>query len=199
LPVIINLRGTSGSGKTTAVRGFFQFAHSAMTKSFTSPKGLVTHRVMGYAITPPLLKFPLYLVGSYANTCGGLDVMGTQAEHAELVTKAYRAGGNVLCEGLLASSVSAGATLPKAMLEEAGRDKVIFAVLDTPIEVCLARVRARRAARGEEKPLNETNTRQKHEDTIKARARLIEEGYRVVDIDHTDAHHQLYRLFQENE
>lgn len=198
MSVIINLRGTSGSGKTTAVRKFLDFPNTVLHRKVTSPKGKVTEKVAGYEISPPGLRSSLYLVGSYENVCGGLDGVGTQEDCANLITKAYRFG-NVLCEGLLLSSVSSGATVPAAMIEAAGRDRVLFAFIDTPLEVCLDRVRARRQERGETKPFNETNTRKKYEDTQAARQRLIDEGCRVFDIDHNNAHNALYQLFQENE
>lgn len=199
MPVIINVRGTSGSGKTSAARRFLDFPNTTLTRRVTSPSGRTSDKVAGYGITVPHLHFPLYLVGAYTNVCGGLDSMGTQQEHADLITKAYRAGGNVLCEGLLLSSVSSGATVPKAMIELAGKDRVIFAFLDTPLDVCLDRVRQRRAARGETKEFDETNTRKKYEDTQAARQRLIDEGCWVEDIDHLDPSVNLYRLFKENE
>ncbi len=199
MPVIINLRGTSGSGKTSAARRFLDFPNATLTRRLTSPKGRVSEKVAGYGITVPELSHTLYLVGAYTNICGGLDSMGTQEEHADLITKAYAAGGNVLCEGLLLSSVSSGATVPKAMIDLAGKDRVIFAFLDTPLELCIERVKQRRAERGEEKPFNETNTRKKFEDTQAARRRLIDEGCRVEDIDHNEPAVNLYRLFKENE
>lgn len=199
MPVIINVRGTSGSGKTTAARRFLDFPHSTLTRKLTSKTGRVSEKVAGYGISVPNLVNTLYLVGGYNNVCGGLDSMGTQEEHAALITKAYAAGGNVLCEGLLLSSVSSGATVPKAMLDLAGRDNVIFAFMDTPLEVCIERVKQRRLERGEEKPFNETNTRKKYEDTRNARQRLIDEGCRVEDLNHLDPSLDLYRLFKENE
>jgi thymidylate kinase len=198
MSVIINLRGTSGSGKTTAVRSFLNFPANTLHRKVTSPKGKTTEKVAGYQIYPPRLHNPLYLVGSYENVCGGLDGVGTQDDCAKLITKAYLFG-NVLCEGLLLSSVSSGATVPAAMIEAAGKDRVIFAFIDTPLEVCLDRVRARRQERGETKPFNETNTRKKYEDTQAARQRLIDEGCRVADIPHNDAAGSLYQLFMDNE
>ncbi len=205
MTVIINVRGTSGSGKTTAARFFLNnYPNTEMRRSQTSASGRVSSKIMGYSIAVPVLGNPLYLVGTYANTCGGLDVMGTQSEHADLISKAYLAGGNVLCEGLLASGVSHNATAPRRMLEVAGKENVIFAILDTPLDVCLDRVRARRAARAaaggvEAKPFNEINTRQKYKDTMEAAERLLAEGYRVVMLDHLNAGPQLLSLYQDNE
>jgi thymidylate kinase len=199
MPIIINLRGTSGSGKTTAARFFLNnYTNIEMRRSVTSPKGRTSSKIMGYAIDVPTLQQSLYLVGAYGAVCGGLDTMGTQAEHADLILKAYSAG-NVLCEGLLLSSVSSGATVPAAMIGAAGKERVIFAFMDTPLDVCLDRVRGRRAARGDDKPFNETNTRKKYEDTQAARQRLIDEGCRVVDISHLNPGPQLLSLYQDNE
>jgi len=47
--------------------------------------------------------------------------------------------------------------------------------MDTPLEVCIERVKARRAARGDDRPFNPANTVAKWEQTRRA-YELLEEG-----------------------
>jgi thymidylate kinase len=199
MPVIINVRGTSGSGKTTAVRTFLNANHRKLYHTVTSEKGKSKEKLMGYRINIPYLEYPTFLIGPYENVCGGLDGVGTQENAAGLITGAYLANGNVLCEGLLLSSVSSGATVPKAMIATAGVHRVIFAFMDTPIETCIERVKQRRLERGDERPLDETNTRKKFEDCQAAAQRLRDEGCRVEMLNHLNPSADIYRLLKENE
>ncbi len=190
---IVNLRGTSGSGKSTVA--------FTLLKNFPHEK--LTHKedgkVRGYRVDASSagLKAPVYLIGRYETACGGLDNVPTQAIAAELSVKAHTSGGHVLCEGLLCSAAGPKGALTIG-LQETGN--AVFAVLDTPVEVCLDRVRARRLARGDERPLNEKNTRDKWTQTHStAKALRAAGGYDVRDIDHTNAYEEVLNIFREAE
>ena len=145
---IVNIRGCNGSGKTTTVRRF-------LDRLPTTPLGGKPGRPDGYQVDASAwgLATPVYVVGSYENTCGGTDGIKTQEEIAARVAKAY-AYGHVLVEGLLMSKSSDGGLTAPALREM----KAIFAFLDTPWEVCLERVLARRAAAGNDKPFDPDKT-----------------------------------------
>lgn len=169
----INLRGTSGSGKTTVAKDFLrEHPWEALKKD---GKAVGVRVELG-------LRDPLFLLGRYDPSLafGGMDGIATQEECAELGRKAY-AHGHVLCEGLLATGIGPKGALPRTMMEEAGR-RAVFACLDTPLEACLERVRLRRIANGNEKPLVRKTIEDLWHRNVEAAERLRAGGARVVDV-----------------
>lgn len=159
--MIIQVRGTSGCGKTTVVR-------TVMNLLGGQPKVLKP-------IYVPERKRPLYytdgrisVIGSYENPCGGCDTISGYITLVSLVREQVRQGP-VLMEGLLLSEdVKNTLTLPRERL------RILF--LNTPLDVCLDRIKARRKAKGNDKPLSETNTANRVKTIARARTRLEEAG-----------------------
>jgi len=94
--------------------------------------------------------------------------------------------GDVVLEGLLMSHVYGR----WAALADELQTSFIFAFLDTPEELCVQRVKDRRAARAEAKgvvlePLNETNTRQKWKDNRRTYEKFRSSGHDARWLDHT--------------
>jgi len=176
---IVNIRGCNGSGKTTIVRRF-------LDKLPTEALGGKAGRPAGYRIdaTPWGIMLPVFVVGSYENTCGGTDGISTQEEIAERTTKAH-GHGHVLVEGLLMSKSSAGG-LVAPILKEHG---AVFGFLDTPWDVCLQRVLGRRAAAGNDKPFDPDKTMRSAYEQCHRSAELLTQagGYDVRWIDHLNA------------
>jgi uridine kinase len=151
--MIIQIRGTSGSGKTTVMRKVME----------------------GFSWTPQYAdnrRKPLYytcgemaVLGHYDATCGGCDNVGSARQVFD-VLKAIEQP-IILCEGLLLSEDVKWATQMEDL-------RVIF--LTTSLDECLRRVRARREAAGNEKPFNEYNTTNRVGVIERARERLIAAG-----------------------
>ena len=144
---IIKLHGTSGSGKTTVARELMRDAD--LVRTILNP---ASRKPEAYEVRW-LYKYPLFILGPYTATCGGLDSLSNVDDHIRLLEH-YGNLGHVFYEGLLGSEYYG--RIGKET-EKYG-DSHIFAFLDTPIEVCLARVQARRLAKGNTKPLNPANT-----------------------------------------
>lgn len=168
---IVNIRGCNGSGKTTIVRRFLE-------KLPSTPLGGKPGRPNGYVVEADAwgIATPVYVVGSYENTCGGADGITTQEEIADRVVKAH-ALGHVLVEGLLMSKSSAGGHVAPVLKKHGA----IFAFLDTPWEVCLERVLARRAAAGNTKPFDPEKTMRTAYEQCHRSYELLEEagGYDI--------------------
>ena len=167
---ILKIHGCSGAGKTTAVRELMKHCGSLPIWNGTKPE----------AYSLGTTDFPTYVLGSYENTCGGMDTVGSAAEVIELVDK-YTKLGNVVFEGLLQS------TYYGKMGEHSRQygDKYVYAFLDTPIELCLERVVARRAASGRNNKFNPQLTRDKHETIAALQRKLVLQGFhRVVMLRH---------------
>jgi len=144
---IIKLHGTSGSGKTTVARELMKNAD--LVRTILNP---ASRKPEAYEVRW-LYKNPLFILGPYTATCGGLDSLSDVNDHIRLLHQCAEYG-HVFYEGLLGSEYYG------RIGKETERygDQHIFAFLDTPIEVCLQRVAARRLARGNTKPLNPANT-----------------------------------------
>lgn len=189
--MIVKLHGTSGSGKTTVAR-------ELMKASVANPTPLpnLGRRPSGYMCLIPGVARPLFILGPYETTCGGLDALGNADDHIELLLK-YGPQGHVFYEGLLQSGFYGriGAA------SEIFGDDHVFAFLDTPIELCIKRVGDRRIARGNLKPLDPANTEDKY-DAIKKLYVKLQGGRGIpkrptVMIDHTKASEQLLEMYRE--
>lgn len=166
--MIINLRGTSGSGKSTAVR--YVMAGGSVSEVRADP---VDKHPIGYAVSGAV-DGVVSVVGKYTTACGGCDTIKTQDEICGRVRR-FATDGHVLFEGLLISHLFSRYA---ALSDELGG--ICFGFLDTPLEVCLERVRARRAARGNTKPLNEKNTVQKWHDMRRVYGKFRDAGHNAV-------------------
>lgn len=185
--MIITLRGTSGSGKSTVA--------FTLLKNFPSEKVMDGKKILGYRVDAGLSK-PIYLVGKYETACGGTDAINTQKESCDRAIRWHEAGGHVILEGLLLSGGGPKAEVT-ARVTETGDYRHAF--LDTPLEVCIERVKKRREAAGNEKPLNTANTEMKWGQCVSTYKTLKREGYKVALIDHTRAYDHVMEILREAE
>jgi hypothetical protein len=182
--MIVSLRGTSGSGKS--------FVSFSFLKKFPNTKILDDNgKVLGYKIEAGLDK-PLFIVGKYETACGGCDSIHTQQEAADRAIL-YSKTGHVLMEGLLASAAGPNGAVTKT-IHDTG--EAVFAILNTPLATCLERVQMRRDARGDERPLNPKNTKDKWQQTMQTARAMSEDGYTVVAIDHTNSFEEVFSVFK---
>ena len=181
--MIVNIRGTHGSGKSTIVRHILK-RYNAEPESVNT-KG----RPQNYIMNLPTGK-QLYVVGSYATECGGCDTIQPYREIWPRVVK-FAEMGQVVFEGALVSS-SYG-NIGRA--SETYGDQFVFAFLNTPLEVCLKRIVARRVAKGNHKPLNPKNTEGKFNSINSSISKIRNEfGRRVVILDYRKAIAQVLGL-----
>lgn len=146
--MILNLRGTSGSGKSSVAYEILnKFPHKIVDL------GLTKKPPSGYLVSITKQR-PLFIVGPYSTPCGGCDALPSGMEEVEAMIEKYHVRHHVFLEGLLMSGYYGNFG---RWSERYGND-FIFAFLNTPLEVCLDRVAARRKARGDTRPLNPTNT-----------------------------------------
>lgn len=185
--MIVTLRGCSGAGKSTVVT-------TIMGLYPTTPiMDDVGKKPIGYRVDVPDLSGnkPLFIVGRYTTACGGCDTVKTQQDIVDLA-KRFHADGHVLLEGLLLS----GGYGTVGRLSEDVSDYV-FATLDTPLEVALERVKQRRLAAGNDKPLDPTNTKSKFDSTRNVMKKMLADPTKkTVWIDHTNAVEQVLGLFK---
>ena len=187
--IILRIAGTFGSGKTTAMRGFFNYPHSVLMSG---------KKIAGYKVDASAagITQPIFVVGKYDNTCGGTDAIKTQAEIAEKILKAHP-HGHVLYEGALVSASGLAGQVTQA-IHPTGCD--VYAFLDTPQDLCVERVKGRRLAAGNDKEFDPKNLIDKFESVVNCYKNLRKEGtYDVRLIDHTDPHPKLVEIIKEYE
>lgn len=151
--MIINVRGTSGSGKSTLVRAVmarYSGQEFLQIDGRRQPIGYNLHRLNNGR--------SLHVVGHYETACGGADTISTGFDYIyRLVDEAHNKGLDVLFEGLLLNSDT------RRCIEthnKFGGDMRVVA-LTVPVEICVASINERRAARGKTEPVNPANTEAK--------------------------------------
>lgn len=181
--MIINIRGTHGSGKSTIIKNMLTRYNAE-------------HIPVEFPDKPDGYRFPLdngkqvYVVGSYKNACGGCDSIQPYGLIWPRVLK-YAECGHVLFEGALVSSSYGNIGRDSEVF---GQD-FVFAFLDTPLEVCLDRIRQRRAAKGNNKPLDPKNTQYKFDNIQRSIGKIRDEfKRRVVILDYRRAQAQILGL-----
>jgi len=190
--IVVQLRGNSGSGKTTVVRkALAQWPFTAIRDPYLDPTlaGKRRRDPIAYCSTGEL---PLIVLGSYEPTCGGCDTIPTQDEIALRIRRYLAEGYHVLFEGLLASELRRYEVLA-AELQVTGH-QYVHVFLDTPLALCLARVVERRQTRGDTRPFNPANTTRRHEVITRARVRAEAAGLAVQRLSSEDAWPYILRL-----
>lgn len=148
--MIINLRGTSGAGKSTIVKNI-------MDRFGTREPFFVSNRKrpLGYVCYRPGQR-SLGIVGHYEIACGGCDTISQMGDVFGEVRRLHAAGLDVLFEGAIVS------TLARDVIELHQEGYPLSVVsLNTPLEDCLKGIQARRDARNDDRPLNPLTTTRK--------------------------------------
>lgn len=153
--MIINIRGTNGSGKTHLARQLIGAdAQPVDLVWYDAPTKKAPDRKLSVEGWGQPDAF--FAVGSYKQGCGGMDTIPSFDLQQQAVLRAARWEGlaghaprDIVCEGVLASTV-AGSWLEFFRHFPSAGHNVLIAYLDTPLELCLERITARQiAAKGE--------------------------------------------------
>lgn len=198
--MIINIRGTNGSGKTTLARaligpdpqGIDLVEYPSPTKRDPERKAWVD----GFGGRTSFLA-----IGSYKQGCGGMDTIpsfdlqqqGVRAAYDWKRPNGYQLTGerpeHIVCEGVLASTVFGSWG---NFFSGFNKDEVLIAYLDTPLEVCLERIRQRQiAAKGEAREIKREQVADKIKAIEATRKRFKAAGFRTCVINHLAAEHHL--------
>ncbi len=180
--MIVKLAGTNGSGKSSLVRALMNVW--AFEPYFEPGR----KRPLGYeAAVKKSERLARYfdrvvVLGPYDTPCGGMDAVGEHELRCRLVQDQTGLPRS-LC---LFESVLDGTTYGRlGALSDADPESWLYAFLDTPYEVCVARVEARRRARGNLAPFDgERSLRPKIRACASVAKRAATAGHAVVWIDH---------------
>jgi hypothetical protein len=143
---VLDIRGTHGSGKSWLVRQLLDRFHGQdLFEDGDGPPA----RPIGYLL-PDL---GTAVLGRYTHACGGCDTIGRADEVCRRIRLLASAHRHVAFEGILVSHTFQRYNA-LALEMEARWQPYYFCFLDTPLEVCIERVQARRKARGADGPFN---------------------------------------------
>lgn len=148
LPMIINIAGTSGAGKSTIAR---EVKSRALTTDAIHVEG--RRPPVGYRLLLPGVFSPVVLAGAYeAAGTGGCDTIKDAEYNYDLIKSWWSNGWHVVYEGLFVMNHTRG---PRLWAET---KSVTVPHLQTPLDECIRRVLQRRADVGNTKTLNTKNT-----------------------------------------
>lgn len=188
--MLISIRGTNGSGKSTIIFGLLDLAPYRQHYGVLGPR-------MPEALELQLVGVskPVFVLGSYHVSSGGCDQVQPYDLILDLIRK-YAAKGHVLFEGVLVSS-SYGRV--GRLMEEWGQEAVM-AFMDTPLEQCIENVQKRRDGRGDARPFNPHNLTTKYNQIAKSIDKIAAEGkLRVVRLQFGKGLEQVLELLRSAE
>jgi hypothetical protein len=145
--MIVNIRGTGGSGKSTVIRRIMELYGNSRPVYQSGRK-----RPYGYELSHTALPHPLYVVGHYETPCGGGDTIANVEDVFDSV-RSYASHHDVLFEGIISQDDTKRTIM---LAREFPNFLVIF--LTTSLKDCLDGIQQRRNARGDMRMLNSRNT-----------------------------------------
>lgn len=179
---ILDVRGTHGSGKSWVVHRLL----GAQPHNDIEEGG----QHLGYYLP----GIDLAVVGRYSTKCGGCDGVGSADEVVRRVRRFAREYRNVLLEGILVAHTFKRYS---SLANELSPLPYHFCFLNTPLKTCLARVKARRLAKGDERPLKPDNVvGDWHNIWEGVRTKCVAAGHSVVILDYRDPLKNLLELLE---
>ena len=165
--MIINIRGTHGSGKSTLVR-------NVMGMYATVTPNMVDRRKQpfSYVCSDPGM-LPLYIPGHYETPTGGCDTIPDATLIYETIYQAAASGMNVLYEGIVAQH-------SQVRLMALNREyPVQIIVLTTDVTTCIKSVQARRDEAGNTKLFSDKNLRKEFQSVQSSTQSLMRKGANI--------------------
>lgn len=191
--MIIQVAGTSGSGKSHLMRSFLKWARK--DGGFTEHPLFAPERASPIAYlfkTQQDSGTSAVVLGAYESPTGGCDTIHDIAEVFKQVAHYHEHGDHVLFEGLFCMNQTRGPQLASY----AGKDLVVLQ-LTTPLATCLASINARRAERGEGELATTKNTINNYKRAENYCARMRDGGARVVRISREQGLEKILELLRE--
>ncbi len=188
--MIISVRGTNGSGKSTVVRGLMERGAAKPIFGVLGPS-----RPEAYKLLLAFVAEPVFVIGPYVSETGGCDSVHPFKLIIELLNK-YSKQGHIVFEGMMISDTYGRIGV---LLERWGL-QAVFAFLPTPLDECIRRVEQRRINRGNQKPLNPKNTINRYKSVQRVRDKIDKAGImRTYTLQSATAVEQIHGLLQEAE
>ena len=194
MSTIVAIKGTNGSGKSTVVRSLLEHLGRQSILRVNSKEAGYRCRYQDGS---------LFILGKYKTACGGLDSSfsyGGAADDLLLCIDKLAPRGHVCCEGVIAITSYGHKRMTRFAdkLKRKGH-RMIFANIDTPVELCIERVEQRRMEAGNLKPFDPAKLRDKYESVLKSQEQLRQAGYDARILPHEEPLQTLLRWFAERQ
>lgn len=185
---VINIRGTSGSGKSTVARQLMALYQPNPLRyreeGRKQPLGYRYKRRVSEDFRECNHVYDLAVVGHYETDCGGADTIPDYDKLMSLVMAGMDAGMDVLFEGLLFSGDVKHTTELREYAEKQGTMLHVVA-MQMDLQLCVDSINLRRNAKAQrlgrppKPPVNPKNTIAKHKGLTLACSRLEAAGVTV--------------------
>lgn len=172
--IMVNLRGTNGSGKSSVPFSFISSDPDTFELTYEyngKPRVIAT-------VCP---NERWLFLGAYRTACGGLDYYKTQEQTADALELVWKLPFNILLEGVISSTIfSTYAELFKKMNFDDSRN-VVIATLLPPLEVCLERVQKRNGG----KEVKTEQISNKYDIMLRNFVKFQNEGFNCIKLDNS--------------
>ena len=181
--MIYDLRGTSGSGKSYVAHRLIEEDGSAEQRDDSDVE-------WGFPVMTFLPSRNLMLLGTYDTQCGGCDSLGSRTDQQYLCDLALKLSRehDVFLEGMLVSH-----TFLRWHRLALKVPDYRFRFLDTPLDTCIERVKARRKAKGNHRPYDPKNLVKDWHQDRKVMQKLYEAGHSVEWVNHQTSYEEVSR------
>lgn len=156
--MIVKIGGCNGSGKTSLMRGLMDIWNFVPVPVDPAKIGGKVARYEALIKEPELMAHlftKVVVLGDYRNVCGGMDTISDkEVRYAMVESWVKDKKALVLFEGLITGKTY-GAL---GSLSEASAVPWLYTYMDTPFDVCVERVLARRKAAGNTAPFDPERT-----------------------------------------
>jgi len=182
--VIVNIRGTSGSGKSYLVR-------AVMDRYFSREAIHVEGRKqpLCYRLKRQDGGRDLWVIGHYEGACGGADTVKTIDQTYHLVRNGHAGDLDVIYEGLVAQN-----NVTKCIeLHQEGFPLLVVA-LNTSLEDCQKSIQARRDAKGDDRQMHRVVTPEMRANLTAQDRRFLDAGIPYGMLNTAKSHDTVLRL-----
>lgn len=173
--MIVNVRGTGGSGKSTVVKRIMEL-YSDKTPVLVDGRKQPYY----YYLTDDDTRRSLVVPGHYEIPTGGCDTIKTVDEVYAILDKAVESKRDAIFEGIIAQD---DVTRAVNFANRIGRENFLVIVLSTPLDACIAAINDRRAAKGNTEPVDPKNTTNRAKRVTQIASRLKDSGLTVEKLD----------------
>jgi hypothetical protein len=197
--MIIQIAGTSGSGKSHLMRSFMKWAEEeGIPKEVNYIADSVAEKgkrgsPIGYKFgtKPKPFAHNVFVVGAYESPTGGCDTIKSISQVFAVVEGHHKQGVHVLFEGLFCMNQTRG----PALAAELGK-KLVVLQLTTPLATCIASINSRRADRGEGELANKKNTTDNYNRCTNYCNQMRNAGARVIRVSRDEALDKILELLE---
>jgi thymidylate kinase len=185
--MIVNVRGTGGSGKSTVIRRVME---RLLELDWVKESVFIDGRRQpyGYKFTK-VGHVPVYVPGHYETACGGCDTI-TKVQDVFDVVRAHAGNGeHVLFEGIISQDDTT------RTIELKRNFPLLIVFLTTPLEDCLAGIQKRRDERGDVRPLQTKNTTSRMKRCESHYSKLRDAGVECLKLDRETAYPEVVKRF----